>query len=157
MIAIGIPNFGKLNLKFLVMDFNGTLAVDGELQSGVADRLRILSTKLSLYVVTADTFGTVKSQLKPLPVEIVVLDGPDNQSKAKEAFVAKLGAAQTAAIGNGRNDRLMVARARVGLAVMLSEGASTETVTAADVVVAKIEDALDLFLNPLRLKATLRA
>lgn len=156
MVQLEIPEFGKIELESLVMDYNGTLAVDGELQPGVANRLRILSTKLSLYVLTADTFGTVKSRLKSLPVEIVVLKGSDNQAKAKEAFVAKLGASQTAAIGNGRNDRLMVARARVGVAVMLSEGASTATVTAADVVVAKIEDALDLFLNPLRLKATLR-
>ncbi len=156
MIEIDIPNFGKLNLKFLVMDFNGTLAVDGELQPGVADRLRILSTKLSLYVVTADTFGTVKSQLKPLPVEIVVLHGPDNQSKAKKALVAKLGATQTAAIGNGRNDRQMLAKARLGVAVVLGEGVSSATLGASDIIATEIEDALDLFIHPMRLRATLR-
>jgi P-type E1-E2 ATPase len=156
MIAIDIPDFGKLNLKFLVMDYNGTLAVDGELQPGVADRLRILSTKLSLYVVTADTFGTAKEQLHQLPVEIVLLKSADDQARVKEKFVEDLGPKQIAAIGNGRNDRQMLAKARVGIAVVLREGVSSATLGASDIIATGIEDALDLFIHPMRLRATLR-
>ncbi len=156
MVELDIPEFGKVELKFLVMDYNGTLAVDGQLLPGVANRVRELAVMLQLFVVTADTFGTVQEQLKDLPVEVVVLQGSDGQSKAKEAFIRNLGAAQTAAIGNGRNDRLMLARARVGIAVVLREGASTATLASADIVSTEIEDALDMFLHPLRLKATLR-
>jgi len=156
VIKIEIPDFGKIEFKSLVMDYNGTLARDGQLLSGVAERLRALSQLLSLFVVTADTFGTVKSQLQLLPVEVVVLQGSDSQAEAKERFILELGAKQTAAIGNGRNDRLMLAKACVGITVVLEEGASTTTLAAADIVVGGIGDALDLFLHPLRLKATLR-
>ncbi len=156
MVELDIPEFGKVELKFLVMDYNGTLAVDGQLLPGVANRVQELAAVLKLFVVTADTFGTVREQLKDLPVEVVVLQGSDGQSKAKEAFVRNLDAAQTAAIGNGRNDRLMLAMARVGIAVVLREGASTATLASADIVSTEIEDALDMFLHPLRLKATLR-
>ena len=156
MIEIEIPEFGKVELKFLVMDYNGTLALDGQLLPGVAGRLQALSSRLSLFVVTADTFGTAKEQLHGLPVEVVVLSGPDGQAKAKEKFVCELGAAQVAAIGNGRNDRLMLNAARVGIALVLQEGASTESVAAADMVATDINNAMDLFLYPLRLKATLR-
>lgn len=156
MVELEIPQFGKVELKFLVMDYNGTLAVDGQLHSSVTNRVQELAVKLQLFVLTADTFGTVREQLKDLPVEVVVLQSSDGQLKAKEEFIRNLGVAQTAAIGNGRNDQLMLASARVGVAVVLREGASTETLASADIVVREIEDALDLFLHPLRLTATLR-
>ncbi len=156
MIETEIPYFGKIQLKSLVMDYNGTLAVDGKLLPGVAERLRILASRLSLFVVTADTFGTATAELQALPVEVVVLQSADGQAKAKEAFVADLGATHTAAVGNGRNDCFMLAKARVGVAVVVDEGAAVSTLTAADIVTRHIEDALDLFIHPLRLKATLR-
>ncbi len=154
-MKVNIPDFGRIELTSLVMDYNGTLAVDGELLPGVGDYLKALSRDLNLYVVTADTFGTARSQLKDLPVEIHILP-PENQAKAKEKFVQNLNANRTAAIGNGRNDRLMLKAARIGIAVLLNECASGETLQAADIVSGKIENALELFRNPLRLKATLR-
>ena len=60
-------------------------------------------------------------------------------------------------IGNGRNDRLMLKSAALGLAVVLAEGIAGETIPAADVISRSINDALDLLLNPLRLTATLRS
>ena len=156
MIEVEVPNFGEIRLSSLVMDYNGTLAVDGHLLPGVAERLTALSRSLSLYVVTADTFGTAKAQLQGLPVSVEVLRGGESQAAEKALFVRKLGEEQTAAVGNGRNDSLMLAAARVGVAVVLREGAATAAIAAADVFTSDITDALDLFLNPLRLKATLR-
>ena len=39
MIKIDIPDFGRLRLAHLVLDYNGTLAFDGHLLSEVADLL----------------------------------------------------------------------------------------------------------------------
>ncbi len=50
----------------------------------------------------------------------------------------------------------MIKTAAIGIAVVGLEGAAAELLPAADVVVNNIYDALDLILNPLRLKATLR-
>jgi soluble P-type ATPase len=138
------------------MDYNGTLAVDGKLVDGVAARLETLSRDLQIHVITADTFGLVQQQMAPLPCRVSVL-GKENQAEAKLQYVRELGLEQAVCIGNGRNDRLMLEAAALGLAVILAEGIAGETIQAADVVTLAINDALDLLLNPLRLTATLRS
>ena len=155
MVSIAIPGFGALALEHLVLDFNGTLAVDGALLSGVAERLRALGPKLSIHVLTADTHGTAARALESLPCALVVAP-PSGQAEAKRRFVQVLGAERVVAIGNGRNDRLMLGAARLGIAVIQSEGAAAEAIAAADLVVPTIADALDLLVHPLRLVASLR-
>jgi P-type E1-E2 ATPase len=156
MIAETIPGFGPLRLAYLVLDYNGTLALDGRLLPGVRPRLRALARQLEVHVVTADTFGTGRRAVEGLPCRFVAL-GAKRQDLAKARYVRALGAARVACIGNGRNDRAMLRAARVGIAVIQREGAAAESVASADVVTLSIVDALDLLLRPLRLTATLRA
>jgi len=155
MIAHTIPGFGALRLRHLVLDFNGTLALDGRLLPGVRPRLRALADLLELHVVTADTFGSVRLVLKAMRCRIVVL-GTTAQDGAKARYVRALGARGTVAIGNGRNDRGMLRASRLGIAVVQGEGASSESLRAADVIVSSVLDALDLLLKPQRLLASLR-
>lgn len=155
MLQIQVPGFGRLELAHLVLDYNGTLAGDGELLPGVAERLADLSGALSIHVVTADTFGTVRERLADLPSSVTVL-AAEGQAEAKRALVESLGAPGCACIGNGRNDRLMLAAAGLGIAVVQLEGAAGQTLQAADVVAPSIRDALDLLRFPRRLVATLR-
>jgi soluble P-type ATPase len=105
-------------------------------------------------VVTADTFGTAAT-LEGLGAQIHVLP-PGDHVEAKAVFVRTLGAAATAAIGNGNNDALMLREAALGVAVVGREGAAGAVVRVAEIVVTRIQDALDLFLIPKRLIATLR-
>ncbi len=154
MLTFEIPGHGKLEITELVLDLNGTLAVDGVVPDAVMERLRALSDTLQVQVITADTFGTA-ARLRAMGLRVQVL-GPGDQVEAKVALVRALGASHTVAIGNGNNDEGMVREAAVGIAVMGREGASARTLLAADIVVAYIEDALDLLLNPARLVATLR-
>ncbi len=156
MIDLDIPGFQHLHLKHLVADFNGTLAIDGELLPGVADLLRALSQVLEIHVLTADTFGTAQEALRELPVILTVLPEED-QAKAKRYHVLRLGAEHVAALGNGRNDERMVSTAALGVAVVQAEGASPGTVSSAKIVSSNIVHALELFLKPNRLLATLRA
>jgi soluble P-type ATPase len=155
MITIEIPDFGTLELEHLVLDFNGTMAVDGRLVDGVAERIRALSKHLALHVVTADTFGRVRRELEGLPCSVDILP-PGEQGLAKATFVGALGEARTACFGNGRNDAVMLERAALGVAVMLDEGASRDAFLAADLIAPSITAAFDLLLEPLRLVATLR-
>lgn len=138
------------------MDYNGTLAVDGVLQPGVREALETLSHSLTLHVLTADTFGVAKENLKGVPCTLHILPAADQQA-AKLAYVEALGPGQTVSIGNGRNDQRMLKAARLGIAVILEEGASIQTLMAADIVCTSIVDALALLANPLRLTATLRS
>ncbi|RUA03326.1 MAG: ATPase P [Deltaproteobacteria bacterium] len=156
MIKIEIPGFGKLVLAHVVFDYNGTLAVDGEVIAGVKTALRSLADRLTIHILTADTFGKVKSRLSDLPCEISILP-PGEQDVGKRDFIQSLGAEKTVAMGNGRNDRLMLQAAALGIAVILGEGASAQTLSMADVVCTDILDALALLENPLRLVATLRS
>ena len=156
MIEVAIPGDGRLRLGFLVLDYNGTLACNGILLDGVAERLIALSKHLSIHVVTADTFGTVETALKGLPCIVRVLP-QTGQNHAKMAYVSQLGRNETVCIGNGRNDRLMLQAAALGIGVVGPEGAAADALQASDVVAPSIQSALDLLLNPLRLVATLRS
>lgn len=156
MISTDIPGFGPLTLAHLVCDFNGTLALDGILIEGVAPRLQALAQHLKVHVVTADTFGSARSQLEGLPVTVHVI-GATAQAEAKLAYIQSLDAATVAAVGNGRNDRAMLQAAALGLLLVQREGAAAESFIAADLVCTHACDALDLLLSPTRLAATLRS
>jgi P-type E1-E2 ATPase len=156
MIEITIPGYKKLQLNHLVLDYNGTLACDGQLLPGVAERLNTLSTQMKIHVLTADTFGSVRSAMSEVSCELSIL-APENQDVGKLKYVERLGSEVTVCIGNGRNDRLMLKEAALGIAVLEGEGAAVETIMAADVLAPNILAALDLLLQPLRLVATLRS
>jgi P-type E1-E2 ATPase len=156
MINIAIPGFKELELKHLVLDYNGTIAYQGKLLAGVGERLSALASHLEIHILTADTFGTVGEQVAQLPVHLSIIP-PGDQARAKQEYVERLGAAQTAAIGNGRNDRLMLKAAVLGIAVLEGEGAAVAALTAAEVATPGILAALDLLLVPNCLKATLRS
>ena len=136
----------------LVLDYTGTLSLDGELLPGVEERLHRLARELKITILTADTFGTARESVKDLPVDIQVIQ--DGQEKA--GIVASLNADGVIAVGNGRNDIPMLEVAGLSMAIMGPEGAATSLLPSADVVTRDINDALDLLLHPLRLKATLR-
>jgi soluble P-type ATPase len=156
MLEIDIPGYRKLRLEHLVLDFNGTMACDGELLKGVRQRLEALSAQLRISVLTADTFGKARSQLAGIPCDLAILP-VENQDRLKLEYIRRLGPDTTVCVGNGRNDRLMLLEAGLGIAVVQAEGAAVQTILAADVLAPDILAALDLLTHPLRLVATLRA
>lgn len=155
MFELDIPGFGFVRLEHLVSDFTGTLSVDGRLLLGVKGQLNKIAKFLKVHILTADTFGMAKGELKGINCEMHIIEGEDHDVQ-KEKYVKRLGADKVVAIGNGNNDRKMLKVARIGIAVCLPEGCSTDVVTSGDILVTSPIDAFDLLLNPKRLKATLR-
>ncbi len=155
MLEIDIPGFGPIKLKHLVSDFTGTLSVNGKLLPGVKEQLNKIAEFLTIHVLTSDTFGTAKSELKDVHCETHVLKGGYHDLQ-KEEYVGSLGAASVVSFGNGNNDRKMLRAARLGIAVTESEGCAVDILMAADIHVTSIKSGLDLLLNPKRCKATLR-
>lgn len=155
MLNIDIPGFGKLELKHVVLDYNGTLALDGELLEGVKTRLVKLAEIIQIHIVTADTFGRAASQLQNIPCTLHIIE-KNNEDLQKKKYVQSLGSQNVAAIGNGNNDKSMLKAARIGIAVSGDEGCAYEAMKAANIIVTDINQGLDLLLNPLRMKATLR-
>lgn len=155
MFELEIPGFGLVKLKYLVSDFTGTLSVDGKLIIGVKEKLNEISKFLDIHILTADTFGRVKEELKDLKCIIQILNG-ENHDIQKEEYIKKLGSEYVIALGNGNNDRRMLKIAKIGVAVCLNEGCSIDAIKSADILVHSPIDAIDLLLSPKRLKATLR-
>jgi soluble P-type ATPase len=154
MMEVNIPGYRTLVLSFLVLDYNGTVACDGRLISGVRDRLEALSKSVTIHILTADTFGGVEKEMTGIPCEVVVI-GKENQTQAKADYVRQLGLQKTVSVGNGRNDALILNETVLGIVVIQEEGGAVETLLAADIATHSILDALDLVLHPLRLTATL--
>lgn len=156
MIEIQIPGLHRLCLEHVVCDYNGTLALDGDLLLEVRESLDALAERVQVHVITADTFGQAKDRLAGLPVNVTIIPA-EAQDLAKLDFVTKLGNKRVMAIGNGRNDCKMLAAAAIGVALIQREGACAAAVMSADVVCTHILDALELLLQPKRLIATLRS
>jgi P-type E1-E2 ATPase len=154
-IQLDVPGRGVWILEHLLLDLNGTVALDGEVIPGVPERLTALSADLTAYLITADTRGQAVEICERLAARLYRI-GPGDEAGQKRTLVERLGPEQVVAIGNGANDAGMLAAAALGIAVLGREGLATAALDAADVVVGRIIDALDLLLHPPRLAATLR-
>lgn len=155
MISLTIPGRGDYELEHLVMDVNGTIAVDGQLIEGLAKKIGSLRDRLIVHLLTADTHGlqsVIDEQLGLTAVRIA--QGSESFQKAE--YVNKLGCEKVVAIGQGSNDAEMLEIARLGICVMSAEGTAKETLLAADLIVPNIIYALDLLEKPMRIVASLR-
>lgn len=162
MLEVDIPGRAGLRLDHLVLDVNGTIALDGCLLPGVAERLQALAGRLEVHLLTADTHGRQDELDRTLGLRATRLAADRPQAAQKAEHVRRLGrrsvvgVGSVVAIGNGANDALMLREAALGIAVVGGEGAAGAALREADVVVTDILAALDLLLQPRRLVATLR-
>ena len=155
MIELNIPGRGTLQLEHLVCDVNGTLAIDGQLQEGIARVIRTLRDRLEVHLLTADTHGKQEIIDNQLGLQAVRVQAGDEAGQ-KGRYVEQLGANTVVAIGQGANDAAMLKAAALGICLLSVEGAAVESVMAADLVVPDIFTALSLLEKPMRIVATLR-
>jgi P-type E1-E2 ATPase len=154
MITMDIPGWGNMDIDNMLLDLNGTLATDGKIRPEVKGKINSLSGKVSIYILTADTQGTADEEMRDLNTKLIKMPAEDSKNKKFE-FIKDLEIEKTVAIGNGNNDQLLLKEAGLGIAVLGEEGMSVSAMKDADIVVKSISDALDLFLKPKRLLATL--
>jgi len=155
MINIEIPGYGNLHIKNVLIDYNGTIAYEGKLIPSLKNIIEKLSKKVNLYVITADTFGTVSKEIENFPIEIIKIE-KENERQQKVEALKKLGSQNTISYGNGNNDKLIIKESVIGICIMGDEGCSRETLEEADLVINSIEKGLLLLLDENKLKATLR-
>ncbi len=154
MIAIQRPGQKPLEIEFILIDFEGTLASDRRVHPKAKDKINLLSKRTKIYILTGGEKEVVEETLKKVKAEIFYLtEGETSQRKVD--LLRQLGAARTVAIGNGVDDIPMIEEAGLGICVIGKEGTSVEAMKKADVVVSNVLDALDFLLKPLRQKATL--
>lgn len=156
MIEVHIPGYKDLKIKNVVFDFNGTIAEDGAIKEETKDNIIKLSKLgLKLYVATADTHGSARSQCEGLPIDIKIFQ-QDDATLSKKNIIEELNKEVTVAIGNGRNDSDMLKESILSMAIIGKEGAFCGSIMEADIVVQDINHAIELLLYPKRLIATLR-
>ncbi len=154
MLTFDIPGRAPICLSHLILDYNGTIALDGEVIEAIRPRLEALAKDLSIYVITADTHGTAAKKCAGLPLEVLTFPtGQVGLIKAQKAMELTGG---VVCIGNGYNDIEMAKVCALSLCVIGKEGCCGKLLSESDVVVTCIEDALDLLIRPHRLRATLR-
>ena len=134
MITIEIPGADSIHAEHLVLDYNGTLAIDGILIPGVKERLNALADKINIHVVTADTFGKAMENLKETHCQCIIINDIEQVFRKKE-YISRLGLHNVIAIGNGSNDALMLKNAALGIAVIQKEGASLKKMLNADIFI----------------------
>jgi P-type E1-E2 ATPase len=155
MINIKIPGQEEVQLKQVIFDVNGTLALDGELFPEVPKLLKELSQMVDIHLLTADTHGKQAEIDHQLGIKAVRVSA-GNEAQQKATYLKNLGAAHTAAVGQGANDSLMLEAARIGICILSQEGTALETLLQADLIVPDIVSAISVLIHPTRLAASLR-
>ena len=159
-ILVHIPGFGSRQVRAVVSDYSGTLSRGGQLTRGVAQRLRALAELVDIHILTSDTFGRAQNELKGLTLRLEILSRDHHDIQKRDYVLGRFDPARAAAFGNGNNDRLLLKAVKDagGLAVAVDngEGCATEAMLSANLLVHGASNALDLLLEPNRLKATLR-
>jgi soluble P-type ATPase len=154
MILIQRGGEAPLEINFILLDFEGTLASDRRVHPKAKDKINLLSKRSKIYILTKGEEGSVGEALKKLKVEVIYLkEGEASQQKLD--LLRQLGAERSVAIGNGIDDAPVMEEAGLGIGILGKEGASPEALKRADVIVTDILDALDFLLKPFRQKATL--
>jgi len=155
LVVLKIPGQDECTLENIVFDYNGTLAVDGVIDKKIKSRLTKLAEHFNVYILTADTYGTVTDQCKNLNVTVKTFP-KENAGLEKRKIIQGLNGDKTIAVGNGFNDIKMLKESRLTFAVIEKEGCCGQLIYHADIVVNSILDVLDALENPARIKATLR-
>jgi len=154
MILIQRPGEEPLEIEFILLDFEGTLASDRRVHPKAKDKINLLSKRTKIYILSKGEEEGIGEILRKLKVEVIYLK-EGKASERKLELLRRLGAKRSVAIGNGVDDAPMMEESGLGICILGKEGASAEALKKADVVVTNILDALDFLLKPLRQKATL--
>ncbi len=154
MILIQRPGEEPLEVEFILLDFEGALALDRRVHPKAKDKINLLSKRTKIYILTKGEEEGIGEILRKLEVEVIYLK-EGKASERKLDLLRQLGAKRSVVIGNGVDDAPMMEEAGLGICILGKEGASAESLKKADVVVTNILDALDFLLKPLRQKATL--
>lgn len=144
---------GEIELDTIILDLNGTLAVNGKLVDGVKERLsKLKELGYTIYLFTGDQRGNAAL----LAAEIGIVLQKATSSDEKEELSLKLNSEKTVAIGNARIDIGTFKHSKVRIATVQAEGIHVEILKHVDILTTSINDALDILINPDTFNATMR-
>lgn len=148
-----IPGQDPFEINTLILDLNGTLSVGGFVLEGVKQRLNAVK---DLGFSTIFFTGNTRNDADQLAEELNIDWRLAKTAEDKKDLAMKIGADTCASIGNGLIDLELTKVVRLGIVTLQAEGVHVQTMLAADIIIPTINDALDLFIDPNRLTATMR-
>jgi soluble P-type ATPase len=154
MIAIQRPGQAPLEIDFILIDFEGTLASDRRVHPKAKDKVNLLARRAKVHVLTIGEKAVAEEALKRVKADLFCAAAGESSGRKLE-LLRQLGPLRTAVIGNGVDDVPMMGEAGLALCVISKEGTSVEAMKKAHLVVSNVLDALDFLLKPLRQEATL--
>ena len=148
-----IPGQGEIELKTIILDLNGTLSVAGVVPEGVKERLdQLKEIGYKVLFFTGNTRNDADNLATNLGIEWKLAKTAED----KRDLALELEPETCASIGNGLIDSELMKVVKLGIVTLQAEGVHIQTLLNSDIVVPTINDALDLFIDPQRLIATMR-
>lgn len=157
MRILDIPNYGKIHLKNVLLDVNGTIQFNGMIQKKLIREIKKLKSFYKVFLISADTRGNLNKialRLGITPIKIPQSDLAEAEVKNNELM--KLGQEETIAIGNGNNDSIMLKNAILGIAILGQEGLASKTLQNSDLIFSDCIDAIQFLMDEKKIVATLR-
>lgn len=144
---------GKLELKTIILDLNGTLSVGGAIPGGVKERLaKLREAGFELILFT----GNTRNDADKIADDLGITWKLAKNAGDKQDLARQLEPDTCASIGNGLIDLELMQTVRLRIVTLQAEGVHVQTLLKSDILVPTINNALDLFIDPARLIATLR-
>ena len=72
-MLIAIPGRETIEIENVILDCNGTIAIDGKLIDGVSELINKLSSNINFHIITAETYGSFEKELANINCKIVKL------------------------------------------------------------------------------------
>ncbi len=154
MILIHRPGQNPIEIEYILIDFEGTLATDRRVNPKAKDKINLLSKRTKIYIFIQSEKEIALKSLKNTKAEIIFI----SEGKACEEklnFIRQIKPENSVVIGNGKSDVQIIKESALSFCVTGREGAYKEALIHSDIIVNDIIDALDFLLKPLRQKATL--
>ena len=152
-----IPNYGKIHIKNILFDVNGTIQFDGSIPTKVKKRIKRLKNYYNIFLISADTRGNLNQIALNLEVKSIKISPSELlEAETKNNELIKLGREETVAIGNGNNDFMMLKNAILSIAILGKEGLSSNTLMNSDLVFSNCIDAINFLMDEKKVIATLR-
>lgn len=157
MRIFDIPNYGKIQIKNIVFDVNGTIQFNGKIPKIIIRELKKLKSHFNIFLISADTRGNLSAIAQRLSIfSIKISPSGISEAEAKNNEIIKLGNNETVAIGNGNNDHMMLKSAVLGIAILGEEGLTFKTLQNSDLVFSNCIDAIHFLMDEKKVIATLR-
>ncbi len=148
-----IPDQPELDLRILLLDLNGTLAIGGKLVDGVSARIEALKQAgYEIYILTGNHRGNANEISQRLGIEYIEAHSSAEKAEVTRRFPTE----NVVSIGNSRIDIGMFENSKLSIVTIQKDGVHSDVVSSADIVVTNINDALDMLLDPSILAETLR-